>query len=227
MTALYEILIQGGAFVIPILACSVFGLALFIERLVYLRTKRIIPERLVVQVQRSLEQGRLHEAEDACRRNRSPIARVLREGIRYAGRSRELIVAVMEEAGGRELTFMRKFTSALGAIATIAPLLGLLGTVVGMITMFQGVVVSAAENAAGPDVAGLAAGIWQALITTAAGLTVAIPVFLGYRYLLGRIEALALRIEQIGRRAIEYLVTPEHAPSLNAVDAETLGAERG
>ena len=102
----------------------------------------------------------------------------------------------------------------MGAIATIAPLLGLLGTVVGMITMFQGVVVSAAENAAGADVGELAGGIWQALITTAAGLTVAIPVFLGYRFVLGRIDQLALRMEEIGRRAIEYLVQREDTPTM-------------
>ncbi|TPV92771.1 MAG: MotA/TolQ/ExbB proton channel family protein [Myxococcales bacterium FL481] len=218
MSVLYDLLVQGGVFVIPIVCCSVIALGFFVERMLYLRPHYIIPEPVVVAIQQQLEQDQLDEADRLCQKSNAPIARVLREGIRYAGRPRELIVAVMEEAGGREVALMRRYTLALGAIATISPLLGLLGTVVGMIAMFQSVVVSAAENAAGPDVAALANGIWQALITTAAGLTVAIPVFLAHRFTLGRIDRLTLRIEEIGRRAIEYLVDPNDTPTLQPPD---------
>ena len=203
MTEVFAFLAKGGWFMLPILLLSVVGLAFFLERLWQLQREKILPPRFLEVVGRLLETRRFKDAEDLCNQNESPVAAVLTSGLRYAGRQRDLIKEVMEETGRRELYFMERFTGALGAIATVSPLLGLLGTVVGMISMFQQVVADA--DKAGVDVGLLANGIWQALITTAAGLLVAIPIFLGYRYLLGRIDRFAVEIEDVALRALDYL----------------------
>lgn len=208
----YDILIQGGWFMLPIAMCSIVGLGLFVERLVFLRNSKILPTRYIDQVQDLLNQGRFRDAETLSRQDSSPVAKVLGEGMRYAGRPRAVIAEVMEEAAGREVHGMRRFTPALGSIATISPLLGLLGTVVGMIKMFQGVVISAADAGGGADISSMATGIWQALLTTAAGLLVAIPVFLAYRYVLAMIERHTVDMEDVARRAMEYLVDGRESP---------------
>ena len=119
--------------------------------------------------------------------------------------ARSVMRESMEDAGRFELRLMRRNTGALAAIATVAPLLGLLGTVVGMIGTFQAVVASAAEGSSAVDVSSLAGGIWQALITTAAGLVVAIPVIIGHRYVNGRIDRLLGQIEDLASRVIDFV----------------------
>jgi biopolymer transport protein ExbB len=216
MTDAFDFLAKGGWFMVPIAACSIFGLAFFLERIWHLRRERILPPRFLDVVSRLLEQRSFAKAESLCHANDSPVAAILTDALRYRGRSRDLIKEVMEETGRREIYFLERFTGVLGAIATVSPLLGLLGTVVGMIRMFQQVVADA--GAGSVDVGLLATGIWQALITTAAGLVVAIPVFLGYRYVLGRIDRYAVEMEDIGLRALDYLVAPDEAPT-SAADA--------
>lgn len=212
MNEVFELLTKGGWLMLPIVACSIAGLAFFLERLWSLQRNKILPPRFLEVVSRLLQEGRFERAEALCHENDSPVAIVLGAGIRYAGRDRDLIKEVMEEVGRREVFFMERFTNALGSIATIAPLLGLLGTVVGMIRMFQRVVLAADSGAAMVDVGLLATGIWQALMTTAAGLAVAIPTYLGYRYVLSRIDRYAVEIEDIGLKAVEMLVGDEQAP---------------
>ncbi len=111
----------------------------------------------------------------------------------------------MEAAGRAERYLMKRRTGAVAAMATISPLLGLLGTVVGMISMFQGVVANAQATSSTPDVGVLADGIWEALLTTAAGLIVAIPLFVGHRYLLGHINDLTHQMENMARRLVDAL----------------------
>ncbi len=213
MTEVFALISKGGWLMIPIIVCSIVGLAIFLERLWHLQRNRILPARFLEVVSRLLQEGRFADAEALCHQNDSPVAAVLGAGIRYAGQDRDLIKEVMEESGRREIYFMERFTGALGSIATIAPLLGLLGTVIGMIRMFQRVVGAAQESQSMVDVGLLAEGIWQALMTTAAGLTVAIPVYLAYRYVLGRVDRYAIEIEDVGLRAVEMLVPQNQAPA--------------
>ncbi len=225
MNEAFELISKGGWLMVPIITCSVIGLAFFLERVWNLQRNKIMPPRFLEVVSRLLQEGRFHDAEALCNRNDSPIAAVLGAGIRYAGQDRDLIKEIMEESGRREIYFMERFTNALGSIATIAPLMGLLGTVIGMIQMFQRVVGAADSGETMVDVGLLATGIWQALTTTAAGLMVAIPVYLGYRYIMGRIDRYAVEIEDVGLKAVEMLVEEGQAPGDRAATREQAKAD--
>ena len=224
MKEILDLVEKGGWLMAPILLCSLLGLTFFLERLWKLQRHKILPPKFLDVVSRLLKERRFQEAESLCHSNESPISAVLGSGIRYAGADRQLIKDVMEESGQREVFFMERFTTALGSISTIAPLLGLLGTVIGMISMFQRVVTAAGSGKAAVDVSLLATGIWQALTTTAAGLAVAIPVYLAYRYVLSRIDRYAVEIEEISIRALEMLVPAAQAPALLAVEIATAPA---
>jgi biopolymer transport protein ExbB len=216
MTIVLQLLQQGGWFMAPILACSLLAFALFVERLWALRPARVAPRGLVPALEQALARHDVQAAMRVAKAHDSPLARVVAAGLPYAGRPRAFIRESMEEVGRRELFELRRFTGAIGNVATVSPLLGLLGTVVGMIEMFQGVVRSAAQNAGAANVAELASGIWQALITTAAGLLVAIPVFLMYRYLLGRIDRVAVTLEDVGARTIQAIAGDEERATVRS-----------
>jgi biopolymer transport protein ExbB len=205
MNDVYEFLSKGGLLMIPILAASVVGLGFFLERLWALQRTRVIPPRFVEVVRNMLREKRFSEAEGLCQTNESPIAAILEAGIQHAGCDRSVIKEVMLEKGERELFFLERFVNALGAIATISPLMGLLGTVIGMIDVFRQVVNQAGQGGA-VDPGVMANGIWTALITTAAGLTVAIPVYLAYRYIMGRIDRYAVDLEDVALEMAEFLV---------------------
>lgn len=219
MSELLEFLSKGGVLMIPIGASSIIGLALFLERLWSLQRTKILPARFLEIVSRLLQERRYAEAEALCMQHNNPMASILGAGIRYAGRDRELIKEVMEETGRREIFFMERFSNVLGSISTITPLMGLLGTVVGLIQMFRRLV-GGGEAAAQSmvDVSLLAGGIWQALITTAAGLSVAIPIFLAYRYVLSRVDRYAVEIEDVSLKAIELLVQSSQRPNAKIND---------
>ena len=210
MPILFELLIQGGWFLVPILIASLAGVAFFIERLLYLRRNRILSPRVRDEAPKLIAAGDREGLASLCGKESSALSRVLLSGVEVVGVPAAEMREVMEDAGRRELYLMKRNTNALGAIATISPLLGLLGTVVGMISMFQGVVAAAALNRGSPDVGALADGIWQALLTTAAGLLVAIPIYLAHRFLLGRIDAMIYEIEDYGRSLIKRFA-PEGA----------------
>ena len=206
-----EILARGGTFLLPIGVASVLGLALFLERLIYLRRGRIVPPDLTKAARTIIEDGDLDELHRRCERTDSPVSRVLRRGLRLAGGDRAHMRESMEDGGRAELRLMRRHTGAIAAVATVAPLLGLLGTVVGMISTFQAVVESSAQGAGAVDVGQLADGIWQALVTTAAGLLVAIPVLLGHRYLLGRIDRYIGEIEDLAGLVVDRFARDDDA----------------
>jgi biopolymer transport protein ExbB len=218
MNEVYQFLAKGGWLMIPILGSSVIALAFFMERLWALQRTKIVPPRFVEVVKKMLRERRFEEAEGLCQANESPIAAMLEAGIAQAGRPRAIIKEVMLEKGEREMFFMERFTGALGAIATVAPLMGLLGTVVGMIAVFQGVMLQSGQGGA-VDAGALAGGIWEAMITTAAGLTVAIPVFLGHRYIMSRIDRHAVHMEDISLSVLDDLAA-ESITARQAADAE-------
>jgi len=198
--SLYEILVQGGLLMIPIAFCSVIVLAYMIERIVGLRRRRIVPPKLLRGLEEALNGGRVKEAAELCEADGSPMASIALAGIRKAHRSLSESEKAMEDAGLREVSRLQKNIRPLATVAGVAPLLGLLGTVIGMIEAFHVV----AGGGLGKQEL-LASGIAKALVTTGAGLTVAIPALTLYHYFSSRVHNLVLQIDEICHRLLESL----------------------
>ena len=186
-----ETLQAGGPVMIPILLCSVVALATLFERLWSLRRARVVPPAFTVEVMETVRQHRWGDALTLCRKRDIPIARILEVAIEAREERRPLIKERVEEIGRREAAELERYTPILGTVASISPLLGLLGTVGGMIVTFQVI------ETEGVEVGALAGGISQALITTFAGLCVGIPALVANRYVLARVDALVIELEEI------------------------------
>lgn len=224
MSEVFDFLAKGGWLMIPIGLASVAALAFFLERLWRLQRSKVMPTRFLELMTKLLRERKYEQAEALCQGNDSAISAILEAGIRYAGRDRQVVKEVMEEVGQREVHYMERFVGALGAIATIAPLLGLLGTVTGMISVFQRVVNQATAGQTA-DAGALANGIWEALITTAAGLTVAIPAYLAYRYIESVIDRYAVSMAETSLHLAEYLVPEAQAPVSSFDEPRTSAVE--
>lgn len=191
---------KGGYLMYPIALCSVIALGIFLERLwTYIKVRQQFRE-LAHQVEPLVAKDRYDDAVAICHNSASPLAQVFLAALRLNGRNREQIKVVVEETGRREAAPLQRFLGLLGTIATISPLLGLLGTVLGMIRAFN---VIASQGMGTP--ATLGGGISEALITTAAGMTVAIPVILAHRYLTGRLDQLIIEMEEYSLRLVDLL----------------------
>ena len=200
----FDILARGGVFLVPIVLVSLVGATLFVERLLYLRTSRVLgPSAVLRTLAQQIASRDLAALQSSCEQLVTPLGRTLARGLHALPATTGELREALEGVGRAELFLMKRRTGALSAMATVSPLLGLLGTVVGMIAMFQGVVSNAQANARTPDVGALADGIWEALLTTAAGLVVAIPLYLGHRYLIGKIGAHVHQIESFGRSLVD------------------------
>ena len=184
----------------PILLCSVIALAIFLERLWVLRRSQVLPEAFIRHVEELLRKGKVAEALYLCQGQASSIARVFLGGLKNAGRGMWLVKEGIEEMGSREAVVLEKHVGALATIANLTPLLGLLGTVSGMIKTFNVISVQGVGNPAP-----LAGGIAEALITTASGLCVAIPTLVCYRILKDRTETLVFEMEEHSMEIIEIL----------------------
>lgn len=178
-----------------IIGCSILALAIFLERIWHLYTARINTAKFMQAVTGALRKNRIKESIDLCARVGGPLANILKAGILKHDRSRAEIKEAIEDAGLHEIPRLEKNISMLATIAHITPLLGLLGTVVGMVEAFR--VIQEKATALVPVNPGdLAGGIWEALITTVAGLSVAIPTFVVYNYLVNRVESIVLDMER-------------------------------
>jgi biopolymer transport protein ExbB len=186
----------------PILVFSVVALGIFMERLWVLRRSLILPEEQLRQLENLLRKKMIPEVRAYCQQHPSPLTRILFAGLQQYGNSRNLMKENMEERGKAEALELKKYIGLLHTIASVSPLLGLLGTVSGMIKVFSTISVEGVG-----DPASLATGISEALITTAAGLTVAIPTFLGQRYLAGRAERLVHMLEEYATYLLNLLPT--------------------
>ncbi len=200
MEHVWDIFQQGGPVMVPIALAGVIGLAIFLERLVNLRRDKVVPPRLIRAVNDLIRQGKISEARVLCQQDDSIISTVLLTGAQEAGKRRAHIKEMMQDVGKSAVAELERFVHGLGTIAGVSPLMGLLGTVTGMISVFQKVT---AEGVGDPRL--LASGIWEALLTTAFGLIVAIPAYIGYRYLLGRVDRLTLDMEEQSLRLLEHL----------------------
>jgi biopolymer transport protein ExbB len=201
-----ELLMSGGPVMIPIGVASVIGLAVFLERLIALRGAAVIPLGLVIEVDELLRQARFGDVVAAARKSDSAAARVTLVAINAKGMSRSAIKERLEEVGRREAAALERFAVVLGTVASIAPLLGLLGTVWGMILTFEVI-----QNQGMGVVANLAGGISQALISTMAGLSVGIPALIAHRWVLARADHWILELEQFGAMILEHLYSDEAA----------------
>lgn len=196
---MWELVVAGGWVMAPILLCSALALAIAIERFWALRRPVVMPPRLQARVtdlaRRELDAGELEAL-----REDSPLGRILAAGLSSRDRERAVIRERIEEAGRHVAHELERYLNSLGTIAAVSPLLGLLGTVIGMIKVF------ATITAAGVgDAQSLAGGISEALLTTAAGLCVAIPALIVYRFLRGRVEELVMAMESEAIRLMESL----------------------
>ena len=191
---------KGGIFMYPILLCSITALAIFIERLWNLRQAQVIPRDLVSNVEDLIRREKIHEAAMLCQNNRSSLAQIFLIGIKNFGRTREAIKEHLEEVGRQEVASLGRFVEGMGTIAGISTLLGLLGTISGMIKIFSEI-----SNQAVVNPGSLAGGISEALITTYAGLSVAIPTIVMYKYLQSKTNALILEMERRSIRLVDLL----------------------
>ena len=188
---MFELLKAGGFLIWPILLCSVISLAIILERFLALKTKNVAPPELLDRIRKLLKKGDLEDRTITEIEENSPLGKVLAAGLRNPNQHRVVIKEAIEEAGRHVVHELERHLQTLGTIANITPLLGLLGTVIGMIKVF-----SAITTFGVGDPQALAEGISEALVTTAAGLSVGIPSLMFFRYFKGRVNALTVDMEQ-------------------------------
>jgi biopolymer transport protein ExbB len=195
-----EIIYAGGWLMAPIILCSVLSLAIIAERFWALRRGNVVPPGVGQQVEDWAARHELDQRHIDQLRSGSAMGRVLAAALVNRHRSRDLIKEAVEDTGRHVVHELERFLNTLGTIAGISPLLGLLGTVIGMIKVFSAILAHGVGNANQ-----LAGGISEALITTAAGLTVAIPSFFFYRYFKGRVAAYVVSMEEQAINLIEAI----------------------
>jgi len=200
---LLELIKAGGWLMVPILICSVVAMAIVAERFWTLQRKRITPGNLVVQVWQWAKSGDLDDDRLRALRKSSPLGRILAAGLVNRETGRAMMKESIEEVGRHVVHDLDRYLNTLGTIASITPLLGLLGTVIGMIKVFAVITTQGVGN---PGV--LAGGISEALITTAAGLTVAIPTLMFHRYFRGHVDELVVTMEQEALKMVEAMHGP-------------------
>jgi biopolymer transport protein ExbB len=198
--ALLELVTAGGWLMVLIIGSSIIAITICIERLIVLNRRRIAPPHLLPAVWKQLRAGELDREALKTLRASSPLGRILAAGIANAHHGREIMKDSIEEAAAHVVHDLERYLNTLGTIAAVAPLLGLLGTVVGMIRVFAEIMAQGTGNASA-----LAGGISEALITTAAGLSVAIPALVMHRYFTGRIDAIVVDLEQQAIRLVDAL----------------------
>ena len=200
--SVWDFVLKGGPMMIPLGFCSLLALGVIVERLISLRRSRVIPPGFLdgLAAQLNGDSNGYDRATEYCRQNGSPIANILAAGMGSFSRSIEVIEKRITEAGEREMMKLRKYLRLLSVVAAIAPLMGLLGTIFGMIRAFQTVAVSG--DAMGKTEL-MAKGIYEAMITTAAGLMLAIPVLVCYHWISAKIDRLVVEMDQLTVEFVE------------------------
>ncbi len=195
-----EMIAAGGWVMVPIILCSVLALAIIGERVWALQRRRVLPPHLVAHVWHQVKNGTLDAQQLRQLREGSSLGRVLAAGLTNMRSGRDIMLEAIEDAGRHEAHRLERFLNTLGTIASITPLLGLLGTVIGMIRVFSAITAHGVG-----DAANLAGGISEALLTTAAGLIVAIPALMAYRYFRGLVDEHMVEMEQEALKLVEVI----------------------
>jgi biopolymer transport protein ExbB len=196
----YEIIKAGGWLMWPLILCSVISIAIITERFWALRRGRILPKYVVAQIWTWYKRNELTTESIQSLRESSPLGRVLAAGLINRHHSRAVMKESIEEAGRLEVHEMERFLNTLGTIAAVAPLLGLLGSVVGLMEVFSSMTTHGVGN---PQALG--SGISKIMIATASGLAVAIPSLIFYRYFQGLVDEIAISLEQEAIKMVEVL----------------------
>src|SRR5580658_2876204 len=192
---MWEIVQAGGALMWPIILCSIVAAAIVLERLWTLQDRRVLPPDLTRKVWKLVEANQINDKVIAALEQNSPLGKLLAAGLANRHRPREVLMERLEDAGRHVVHELERFLNTLGTIAGVSPLLGLLGTVTGIIKAFNAI------NAGGMgDPRALSGGIAEALIATVAGLCVAIPSLIAYRYLRGKVERIVVEMEKNAMR---------------------------
>lgn len=207
MDAAIQFFEDGGAFMWPLLACAIAGLILIVWKLVDLMSTSSKTHALLADVDGLIASHRLDEAKARCRESETPVAHILLAGLNKHDQGSERVMAAIENEGMIQMARLERGLVWLATIANVAPLLGFLGTVAGMIIAF-----GAIELAGEVDATLVAGGIKVALITTATGLAIAIPVNIAHNYFVSKIDGLVIEMEETSQRLIETLHEIEHAP---------------
>jgi len=195
-----DVLVAGGWVMPLIVACSVVALSISIERYLALDRSKVAPPHLLATVWRDLKQGELNAQKLAQLRINSPLGAILAAGIANRGQGRDVMKESISEAASHVVHDLEKYLNSLGTVAAIAPLLGLLGTVVGMIDVFTQITTVGTGNANA-----VAGGISEALLTTAAGLIVAIPALVMHRYFTGLIDTIVVDLEREAIKLVDAI----------------------
>lgn len=195
-----EIVSAGGWLMLPIILCSIAVIAIGIERYWTLNSKKIAPRGLLLQVWEMIKNNQLDGARLKELRKSSELGRILAAGLSNSSHGRDIMKDSIEDAASQVVHDLERYLGALGTIAAVAPLLGLLGTVLGMIKVFSAIMMQGTGNAGV-----LAGGISEALITTAAGLCVAIPAMILHRFYTRKIDGLVVTMEQEAVKLVDAL----------------------
>ncbi len=197
---MFELIKNGGWLMLPIMLCSITAMGIVAERFWSLQRKKILPPALVAQIWRLEKDHNLNEPSIRRIKMSSPLGSILAAGLLNRHHSREMMKISIEEAGRQVVHELERFLNTLGTIASITPLLGLLGTVVGMIKVFAAIMIHGVGD---PSL--LAGGISEALLTTAAGLTVAIPSLIFHRYFERLVDEYVLNMEEEALKLIDVM----------------------
>jgi len=210
---MWEIVRAGGPIMWPIILCSVIAAAIVFERLWTLQDRRVLPPDLTARVQQIIDANQINDRViEAIERN-SPLGRVLAVGLANRHRPRDVMMDRLEDAGRHVVHELERYLNTLGTIAGVSPLLGLLGTVTGIIRAFSAINISGLGD---PRV--LSGGISEALVATAGGLAVAIPSLIAYRYLRGRIDRIVVEMEKDAIRLADALDSTERGSGRGTAD---------
>lgn len=213
---------QGGPVMWPLLICSVLAVAIIVERLINLKASKVVPEDEVEHLRTLIDGGLLEQAEDYCDRHAGPMTNIVAAALEVRHESAEGIRQVVEDQGRQEIPHLQRYLGVLGTVASVSPLLGLLGTVLGMIEVFR--VVSSQGIGQAESLAG---GISQAMITTATGLTIAIPALVAYNAFSDKANALILEMERLALAFIKQIVQQRARDGAEQAGPMPVRAEQG
>jgi biopolymer transport protein ExbB len=205
---MWEIVQAGGVLMWPIILCSIVAAAITLERLWTLQDRRVVPPDLMQKIWKLVEAHQISEPVIRALERNSPLGRLLAAGLENRHRPREVLMERLEDTGRHVVHELERYLNTLGTIAGVSPLLGLLGTVTGIIKAFNAI-----NAGGGGDPRMLSGGIAEALVATAAGLCVAIPSLIAYRYLRGRVERIVVEMEKNALRLVDAVDAAAHQPT--------------
>lgn len=222
---LLELFLKGGLVMWPILLCSLVTVAVIVEKYVTLARSKVDPKQLMMKIRSSLSRNDVVSAVEACSRIKAPVSNILKSGVLNYKHGAQAVKEAIEVAGKEEIFFLEKRLSVLANMAGIAPMLGFLGTVTGMIAAFK--TIESLGGNVNPSV--LAGGIWEAMLTTAFGLLVGIPALYFYNYFVAKVKRFVFEIENSAEEFLALVKTgqfEEDAPAVMSKSAKESGPKR-